>query len=65
MSFVALEGEIRLVNVKVRNAEMKIGIMRNKKGIRNNFKFHDDITQRNRGLPTRLGKKEALDNVWF
>lgn len=59
------KGDIRPVIVKVRNTEMKIDIMRNKKGLKNGVKFHDDITQRNLGLLTRLGQKQDLDNSWF
>ena len=39
--------------------------MRNKKGLKNNVKFHDDITQRNLGLLTRLSKIDNLENAWF
>ena len=39
--------------------------MRNKKGLKQGIKFHDDITQRNLGLITRLSQKPQLDNAWF
>lgn len=59
------EGDIRPVIAKVKNTEIKIQIMRNKKGLKNNVKFHDDITQRNLGLLTRLSKIDSLENAWF
>ena len=58
-------GEVKPVLVKMRNTEVKINVMRNKKGLKNGVKFHDDITQRNLGLITRLKKYEELENVWF
>lgn len=56
---------IRPVIAKVRNTEIKIDIMRNKKGLKNKVKFHDDITQRNLGLLARLSNNEMLENSWF
>lgn len=56
---------IKPVIAKVRNTELKIQIMRNKKGLKNDIKFHDDITQRNLGLLARLSNNEMLNNAWF
>lgn len=58
-------GEIKPVIVKVKNTEMKISIMRKKKDLKNYVKFHDDITQRNLGLLTRISQRQAIDNAWF
>ncbi|CAG2246275.1 unnamed protein product [Mytilus edulis] len=59
------EGHIKPIIVKVRNTELKIKIMRQKRGLKNDIKFHDDITQRNLGLMTRLKNGEHFENVWF
>ncbi|VDI30889.1 Hypothetical predicted protein [Mytilus galloprovincialis] len=59
------EGNIKPVIAKVRNTEIKIKIMRNKKGLKNDIKFHDDITQRNLGLLARLNTNVMLNNAWF
>ncbi|XP_071142189.1 chromosome partition protein Smc-like [Mytilus edulis] len=59
------EGYIKPVIAKVRNTEIKIKIMRNKKGLKNDIKFHDDITQRNLGLLARLNTNVMLNNAWF
>ncbi|CAC5391214.1 unnamed protein product [Mytilus coruscus] len=50
------EGHIKPVIVKVCNTDLKIKIMRQKRGLKNDIKFHDDITQRNLVLMTRLKK---------
>lgn len=40
--------------------------MRKKKDLQNEVKFHDDITQRNIGLMTRLKNSDhKFHNVWF
>lgn len=59
------KSEIRPVIAKVRNTEIKIKLMKNKKGLKHDVKFHDDITQRNLGLLTRLSAKDTLENSWF
>ncbi|CAC5395229.1 unnamed protein product [Mytilus coruscus] len=59
------EGYIKPVIVKVSNTELKIKIMRQKRGLKNDIKFHDDITQRNLGLMTRIKNGEHFENVWF
>ncbi|CAC5366325.1 unnamed protein product [Mytilus coruscus] len=59
------EGNIKPVIAKVRNTELKIKIMRYKKGLKNDIKFHDNITQRNLGLLARLNTNEMLNNAWF
>ncbi|XP_076082910.1 uncharacterized protein LOC143053968 [Mytilus galloprovincialis] len=59
------EGYIKPVIAKVRNTEIKIKIMRSKKGLKNDIKFHDDITQRNLGLLARLNTNVMLNNAWF
>jgi mRNA deadenylase 3'-5' endonuclease subunit Ccr4 len=51
--------------VKVRNTDVKIQIMRQKKNLTKDVKFHDDITQRNLGLMARLKNTEKFENVWF
>lgn len=56
---------IRPVIVKVRNTETKVKIMREKKKLGKNIKFHDDITQKNLGLMTRLKESKLFENVWF
>ncbi|VDI17051.1 Hypothetical predicted protein [Mytilus galloprovincialis] len=48
------EGAIRPIIAKVRNTDTKIKIMRSKKGLKKDIKFHDDITQKNLGLMSRL-----------
>lgn len=55
----------RPVIVKVRNTDVKINIMKKKKSLQKGIKFHDDITQRNLGLMTRLKSSEKFENVWF
>ncbi|VDI48105.1 Hypothetical predicted protein [Mytilus galloprovincialis] len=59
------EGNTKPVIAKVRNTDIKIKIMRNKKGLKNDIKFHDDITQRNIGLLARLNTNVMLNNTWF
>ncbi|CAC5392085.1 unnamed protein product [Mytilus coruscus] len=59
------EGAIRPIIAKVRNTETKIKIMRSKKGLKKDIKFHDDITQKNSGLMSRLNLSGKLENVWF
>ena len=56
---------VRPVIVKVKNTEVKIKIMREKKNLTKDVKFHDDITQRNLGLMTRLKETKNFENVWF
>jgi hypothetical protein len=53
------------VIVKVKNTEVKINIMRKKKNLKKDFRFHDDITQSNLGLMARLKRSEIFENVWF
>jgi hypothetical protein len=38
---------IRPVIVKVKNTEVNINIMRKKRNLKKDFRFHDDITQSN------------------
>lgn len=59
------ESHFKPVIAKIRNTEIKIKIMRIKKGLKNDIKFHDDITQINLGLLARLNTNEMLDNAWF
>ena len=59
------KGKVKPVIVKVRNMDIKIKIMRQKKKLNNEVKFHDDITQRNLGLMARMKKYTELENVWF
>ncbi|CAG2209172.1 unnamed protein product [Mytilus edulis] len=59
------EGAIRPIIAKVRNTDTKIKIMRSKKGLKKDIKFHDDITQKNLGLMSRLNLTGKLENVWF
>jgi hypothetical protein len=47
---------IRPVIVKVKNTE--INIMRKKRNLNKDFRFHDDITQSNLGLMARLKRSE-------
>ena len=56
---------IRPVIVKVKNTEVKINIMRKKRNLKKDFRFHDDITQSNLGLMARLKRSERFENVWF
>ena len=56
--------EIKPVIVKVRNIEVKIDIMRNKKGLKKDIKFHDDITQK-MGFLTWISQRGSIDNAWF
>ena len=51
--------------VKVKNPEVKINIMRKKRNLKKDFRFHDDITQSNLGLMARLKRSERFENVWF
>ena len=53
------------VIVKVRNTEVKSRIMRQKKKLNDEIKFHDDITSRNLGLMSRLYKSEKFHSVWY
>jgi hypothetical protein len=50
---------------RVCNTDVKIQIMRQKKHLTKDVKFHDDITQRNLGLMARLKNTEKFENVWF
>lgn len=59
------DGFVRPVLAKVRNTETKINIMRQKKGLTKDVKFHDDITVKNLGLMSHLKSYEDLDNIWF
>jgi hypothetical protein len=59
------DGFQKPVIVKVRNTDVKIQIMRQKKNLTKDVKFHDDITQRNLGLMARLKNTEKFENVWF
>ena len=59
------EGLIKPAIVKVRNNEIKKQIMRKKKELKNNVRFHDDITQRNLGLLSRLKQSNKLESAWF
>ena len=59
------DGFQKPVIVKVRNTDVKIQIMRQKKNLTKDVKFHDDITQRNLGLVARLKNTEKFENVWF
>ncbi|CAC5390267.1 unnamed protein product [Mytilus coruscus] len=59
------EGYQMPVIVKVKNTDTKIPIMRQKKSLKNEVKFHDDITQRNLGLMARLKNTKKFENVWF
>lgn len=59
------DGAIRPIIAKVRNTDTKIKIMRSKKGLKKDIKFHDDITQKNLGLMSRLNLTGKLENVWF
>ena len=56
---------IRPVIVKVKNTEVKINIMRKKRNLKKDFRFHDDITQSNLGLMARHKRSERFENVWF
>jgi hypothetical protein len=42
-----------------------INIMRKKRNLKKDFRFHDDITQSNLGLMARLKRSERFENVWF
>ncbi|CAC5384675.1 unnamed protein product [Mytilus coruscus] len=59
------EGHTNPVIVKVRNTDLKIKIMRQRGQLKNDIRFHDDITQRNLGLMARLKNCEKFENVWF
>jgi hypothetical protein len=59
------DGFQKPVIVKVRNTDVKIQIMRQRKNLTKDVKFHDDITQRNLGLVARLKNTEKFENVWF
>lgn len=59
------DGFQKPVIVKVRNTDVKIQIMRQKKNLTKNVKFHDGITQRNLGFMARLKNTEKFENVWF
>ncbi|CAC5378278.1 unnamed protein product [Mytilus coruscus] len=59
------EGHTKPVIVKVRNTDLKIKIMRQRGGLKNDIRFHDDITQRNLELMARLKNSEQFENVWF
>ncbi|XP_063439692.1 twitchin-like [Mytilus trossulus] len=59
------EGHTKPVIVKVRNTDLKIKIMRQKGGLKNGIRFHDDITQRYMDLMGRLENSEQFENVWF
>ena len=52
------DGMIRPVLAKVRNTATKINIMRQKKGLIKNVKFHDDITMKNLGLMSLFNLKK-------
>ena len=54
----------RPVIVKVKNTEVKSRIMRQRKKLKKDTKFHDDITARNLGLMSRLYKSEKFHSVW-
>jgi hypothetical protein len=54
------DGFQKPVIVKVRNTDVKIQIMRQKKNLTKDVKFHDDITQRNLGLMARLKNTEKV-----
>jgi hypothetical protein len=59
------DGFQKPVIVKVCNTDVKIQIMRQKKNLTKDVKFHDDITQCNLGLMARLKNTEKFENVWF
>ena len=47
----------------MRNTDVKIQIMRQKKNLTKDVKFHDDITQRNLGLMARLKNTEKFGSI--
>jgi hypothetical protein len=55
------DGFQKPVIVKVRNTDVKIQIMRQKKNLTKDVKFHDDIIQRNLGLMARLKNTEKFE----
>ena len=58
-------GQIKPAIVKVRNTDIKKQIMRKKKELKNNIRLHDDITQRDLKLMSRLRENKELESVWF
>ena len=48
-----------------RSNRRKLNIMRKKRNLKKDFRFHDDITQSNLGLMARLKRSERFENVWF
>lgn len=59
------EGAPRPVIIKLCNNDMKRQVMKKKKDLTNNVRFHDDITKRNLGLMARLRQSGKLYSTWY
>ena len=58
-------GFVKPIILKLKNTETKRKIMMKKRELKNDIRFHDDITQRNIGLMTRLKQTQLFESVWF